>query len=118
MNLQRGDVALALYPFASGAGHSRCPVVVIQSDAYNKRIRNTIVAQITTNLTRTSDPAHLLIDISSPDGKQSGLLHNSVVSCLNLVTLTEDRLEKVIGRLPNTLILQMNACLKAALGIP
>lgn len=32
MKVQRGDVALAFYPFSSGAGGSRRPVLVIQGD--------------------------------------------------------------------------------------
>jgi mRNA-degrading endonuclease toxin of MazEF toxin-antitoxin module len=47
MTVQRGDVVLAYYPFASGAGGSRRPVLVVQNDADNARLANTIVAQIT-----------------------------------------------------------------------
>lgn len=117
MTLRRGDVALAFYPFASGIGGSRRPVLVIQSDVYNRRIRNTIVAQITTNLTRASDPAHLLIDLATPEGQQSGLLHDSVVSCLNLATLSEDRIDKAIGSLPDVAMAKVSQCLKTALAI-
>jgi mRNA-degrading endonuclease toxin of MazEF toxin-antitoxin module len=45
----------------------------VQSDAYNERVGNTIVAQITTTLQRAGDPANLLIDIASDEGQQSGL---------------------------------------------
>lgn len=118
MTPRRGDIMLAVYPFASGTGQSRRPVLILQSDGYNQRIRNTIVAQITSNLSRANDPAHLLIDLSTAEGKQSGLLHDSVVSCLNLATLMNDRLDKVIGTLPDTLMTQINDCLKAALSVP
>lgn len=117
MTFRRGEIALAFYPFASGTGGSRRPVLIIQSDLYNQRIRNSIVAQITTNLRRASDPAHLLIELATPEGQQSGLLHDSVVSCLNLATLTEDRLEKAIGSLPDSTMAQVSECLKVALGI-
>ena len=117
MIFRRGDIALAFYPFASGTGGSRRPVLIIQSDAYNKRIRNTIVAQITTNLTRANDPAHFLIDLATPEGQQSGLLHNSVVSCLNLATLTEDRFDKTIGSLSDVMMAKVSQCLKTALSI-
>lgn len=118
MNFRRGDIALAFYPFASGIGGSRRPVLVIQSDVYNQRIRNTIVAQITTNLARASDPAHLLIDLASPEGRQSGLLHDSVVSCLNVATLAEDRLDRAIGSLLDAMMAKVSECLKTALAIP
>ncbi len=115
---RRGDIALAFYPFATGTGGSRRPVLVLQSDVYNQRLRNTIVAQITSNLARANDAAHLLIDLSTPDGQQSGLLHDSVISCLNLATLTEDRLDRTIGRLSEALMAHVDDCLKAALALP
>jgi len=108
---------MAFYPFSSGTGGSRRPVLVVQSDAYNRTIRNTVVAQITTNLRRASDPVHLLIEITTPDGRQTGLLHNSVASCLNLATITDDRIDRVIGRLSAALMQRIDACLKAALGL-
>jgi mRNA interferase MazF len=118
MNVRRGDVVLAFYPFASGSGGSRRPALVVQSDLYNQRIRNTIVAQITTNLRRANDPAHLLISAASPEGQRAGLLHDSVVSCTNLATLDETRIDRVIGALDAATIQQIDACLKVALGIP
>jgi mRNA-degrading endonuclease toxin of MazEF toxin-antitoxin module len=118
MNVQRGDVVLAFYPFASGVGGSRRPALVVQSDAYNPRIRNAIIAQITTNLSRASDPAHLLIEAATSDGRQAGLLHDSVISCINLATIETSRIDRVIGRLTAALMRQIDECLKRALDIP
>jgi mRNA interferase MazF len=117
MSVRRGDVVLAFYPFSSGVGGSRRPVIVVQSDAHNQKIRNTLVAQITTNLLRATDPAHLLIEVATPDGQQTGLLHDSVASCVNLATITEDRVDRVIGRLSVGMMRKIDACLKAALGL-
>lgn len=116
MNVQRGDVVLADYSHAL-SGSSLRPVLVVQSDAYNQHFTNTIVAQITRTLKRATDPAHLYIDISTPDGQRSGLLHNSVVSCNNLNTLHEQRIRRVIGKLSDVTMQQIDDCLKAALGI-
>lgn len=99
-------------------GSSLRPVLVVQSDVYNQRLANTIVAQITRTLARATDPAHLYVDISTPEGGQTGLLHNSVVSCNNLNTINKRRVNRVIGRLSDTMMRQIDACLKAALGIP
>ena len=117
MTVRRGDVALALYPFSSGTGTARRPVLVVQSDAYNRRIQNVIVAQITTNLRRASDPAYLLIRLSTPAGAQSGLLHDSVVSCINLATVRLDRIDRTIGRLDDSTMEDVDECLKVALAI-
>jgi mRNA interferase MazF len=118
MNVRRGDVVLVQYPFASGAGSSRWPALIVQNDRDNERLPNTIVAQITTNLSRASDSRHLFIDLSTVEGRQSGLLHDSVVSCTNLATVHEDRVGRVIGHLSASALRRLDDCLKAALGLP
>jgi mRNA interferase MazF len=98
--VKRGDVVLAIYPFASGAGGKRRPGLVVQNDADNTRMAATILAQITTNLARAGEPTHLLIEASTNEGQSSGLLHDSLVSCNNLITVELTRVHKVIGHLP------------------
>jgi mRNA interferase MazF len=71
--------------------------------------------QITSVTKRANDPAHLLIEVSTPDGKQTGLLRDSVVSCINLNTLDERRIKRVIGRFSPDLMKKADACLRAAL---
>jgi mRNA interferase MazF len=83
--VNRGDVVLAFYPFASGSGGKRRPGLVVQNDPDNARMAATILAQITTNLARVGEPTHLLIESSTTEGQQSGLLHDSLVSCNNLL---------------------------------
>jgi mRNA interferase MazF len=114
MNVRRGDVVLVLYPFASGVESSHRPALIEQNDRDNERLHNTIVAQITTNLRRARDSLHLLIEVSTPEGEPSGLLHDSVVSCINLATVNEDRIERVIGHLPESALRRLDGCLKAA----
>ena len=65
MNVRRGDIVLVLYPFVSGRGGSRRPAPIVQNDADNTRLRNTIVTQITANLRRVAEPTHLLIEWST-----------------------------------------------------
>ncbi len=116
MNIRRGDVALADYSH-SLTGESFRPVVIVQDDRYNRSLTNTVVAQVTRTLKRAQDPAHLFIDISTPEGKQTGLLHDSVVSCYNVNTLDVRRVHRVIGSLSRAMLEQIDACLKAALGL-
>jgi mRNA interferase MazF len=113
MNVRRGDVVLAEYPHAT-SGSSLRPVLVVQSDVYNVKIDNTIVAQITSVLRRSNDPANRLIDVSTPEGQQSGLLRNSVVSCINLNTVHENRIKRKIGELSAATMQQIDECLKTA----
>src|SRR5947209_13125126 len=106
MNLSRGDVALARFPHAAGGRGKRRPVIVVQGDGYNRKLRHVIVAEVTTNLAATSDPANLLIQVTTPDGKATGLVQDSVITCLHLVTMTEDRVGRVIGKLSPGLLRQ------------
>ena len=115
MNVHRGDVLIAFIPNADGSPAKVRPVLVVQSDIYNVRISNLIVAAITTNLKNARDPASLLIDVNTPDGAATGLRKNSVVSCINLATITSTFVVKRIGQLSNALMLKADDCLKAAL---
>jgi mRNA interferase MazF len=115
MKYRRGDVVLALYPFASGIGSSKRPCVVIQNDDDNQKLANTVIAQITTNLARASDKSHVLIMAKSPAGIQAGLLHDSVISCNNLATITDNKIQYRIGTLDSALLQKTNYALKAAL---
>ncbi|HEV3263448.1 MAG TPA: type II toxin-antitoxin system PemK/MazF family toxin [Gemmataceae bacterium] len=116
--MKRGDVVLAFYPFAAGAGGSRRPALIVQSDFYNQRIANSVIAQITTNLRNAGDHAHLLVQVATPEGQQSGLLHDSLISCINLATVDHSRIHKVIGALSDPMMKNIDECLKAALDIP
>ena len=118
MNLSRGDIALARFPHAAGGRGKKRPIIVVQSDVYNAKLRHVIVAEITTNLSATSDPANLPIEMATSEGQSTGLAQDSVVTCLHLVTMSEDRIAKVIGKLSPVLLQKLDECLKAALGLP
>jgi mRNA interferase MazF len=118
MNVQRGDVVLVDYPYASGAGAKVRPVLVIQNDRDNQRLLNTIVIQITSLTRRALEPRQLLIELATHTGRQSGLRQDSVVNCVNLLTLDKDKILRKLGRLPDSAIQLVNACLKAALELP
>jgi mRNA interferase MazF len=117
MTPTRGDVGLARFPHAAGGRGKKRPVVVVQADHYNQTLRHVIVAEVTTNLAAASDPANLLIEVATPDGAATGLIQDSVVTCLHVATVSVDRVERVIGRLPPALLARLDASLKAALGL-
>jgi mRNA interferase MazF len=117
MNIHRGDVLKARFPHASGGRGKKRPVVVVQADVYNQRLRHAVVAQVTTNLAEKGDPAFLLIKASTPEAKAAGLDRDCLVCCTLLSLMTEDRLKEKIGRLSGELLTELDACLKTALGI-
>jgi mRNA interferase MazF len=117
MNIQRGDVLKARFPHASGGRGKKRPVVVVQADTYNMRLHHAVVAQVTTNLDERGDPAYLLIETSTPQGKQAGLDRDCLVCCTMLSLMSEDRLQEKIGKLSTEMLARLDGCLKAALGI-
>lgn len=117
MSVQRGDVVMVWFPFASGKGGKRRPALVLQNDDDNQKLANTVIAQITGNLQRIGDKSHVLIEVATSEGQQSGLLHDSMVSCNNLATIEQSLIDKVIGSLSPLLMQKVNDCLKAALEI-
>jgi mRNA-degrading endonuclease toxin of MazEF toxin-antitoxin module len=92
--------------------------VVIQSDVYASTVRTIVVAEVTKNLTMKHDPACLFIDVSTPEGKATGLLVDSVVSSLVLDTVYTDTVAQVLGTLSPTLLPQLDDCLNVGLGLP
>jgi mRNA interferase MazF len=118
MNVQRGDVVLVDYPYATGGGTKVRPVLVIQNNRDNQRLLNTIVAQITSVTRRALEPTQLLIEMVTLEGQQSGLRQDSVVNCVNLLTLDKSRVLRKLGSLPDTIMQKINNCLKAALELP
>ncbi|HTU21012.1 MAG TPA: type II toxin-antitoxin system PemK/MazF family toxin [Gemmataceae bacterium] len=118
MMVKRGDVCLARFPHAAGGRGKKRPVVVVQADAYNQKLRHVIVAEVTTNLADASDPANLLIEVATAEGQATGLVSDSVITCWHLVTMSEDRIGKVIGDLSGSLLQKLDNCLKASLGLP
>ena len=118
MTVKRGDVCLARFPHAAGGRGKKRPVVVVQADAYNQKLRHAIVAEVTTKLADASDPANLSIEVATTEGQATGLVRDCLITCLHLVTMSEDRIGKVIGNLSAGLLQKRDACLKASLGLP
>lgn len=119
MNVNRGDVVLLDHPFSDASGSKVRPALVVQDDARNARLTETIVALITKNLKHVgTDQTQLLIDVSTPAGKASGLKLNSAVKCGKLYTAHANAINKRIGVLSAALKQQIDTCLKQALGLP
>ncbi len=117
MKLNRGDVVMTRFPHASGMRGKKRPALVVQADSYNSKVGHVLIAEITTNLTPANDPAFVLIDIATPEGKATGLDQNSLVSGLFLATVFGDRIDRVIGKVSVGLMQKVNACLKTTLDL-
>jgi mRNA-degrading endonuclease toxin of MazEF toxin-antitoxin module len=92
-------------------------MLVVQNDANNARMTNTIVVFITTNLSRAHEPTQVLVDVNTVEGKTTGLTRNSVVSCENILTIHQSDVIRAIGRFSGGLMAEVNVALKASLGL-
>src|SRR5271165_3705960 len=99
MPINRGDVILAYVPNIGGPVGKVRPALIVQSDLNNARLNETIIAAITSNTSRVQEPTQLLIELATPDGAASGLLHDSAVRCERLHSITRADARRVIGKL-------------------
>ena len=119
MKVQRGDIVLVDFPYSNHTGSKIRPALVVQSDVWNQRLDDTILALITSSpQRRTGASTQYFIDISTFEGRQARLRFDSIVQCENLVTHDQRLILRIIGKLPDSAMQQVDACLKAAFGIP
>ncbi len=75
MNVQRGQVVMVDWLYSDRTGSKRRPALVVQAEAYNTTLDDTVLALITSSSRRRVGAAtQLEIDITTPDGKQTGLV--------------------------------------------
>jgi mRNA interferase MazF len=116
MKVKRGDVVLLDHPFSDASGSKVRPALVVQSDARNDILSETVVALITKNLRHVDrDLTQHAIALDTPGGKDSGLKTNSAVKCGKLYTIHLAAVQKKIGALPALHMAAINHCLKVAL---
>lgn len=116
--MKRGNVILVRFPHPSGLRGKKRPAVIVQSDTYAGAVSMLVVAEVTKNLTMAGDPTCLFIDANTPEGMATGLIRDSVVSCLVLVTVYADNVAQVLGTLSPSMQQKLDACLKVALSLP
>jgi len=118
MSIGRADIILAFVEYVGDPGGKVRPALVVQSNANNARLNETIIVAITSNTAHVREPHQLLIDISTAAGAASGLLHNSAVRCERLHTIPQADVRRTIGHLSDPLMQRIDSCLKSSLGIP
>ena len=97
MTYNRGDVVLVLFPDSNLKTAKRRPALVVQRNDLHSGIPQTIVAMITSNLSRAGHPSRISIEISSPQAVECGLRTDSVLMTDNLATIFETEIDRKIG---------------------
>ena len=114
MVIERGQVWWADLgePQGSEPGYRR-PVLVVQSDAFNRsRIRTVIAVVLTSNLRLVEAPGNVLVP-----ARTSGLPKDSVANVSHVITLDRECLAEPAGRLRGGLLAAVDAGLRLVLGI-
>lgn len=97
MPYSRGDVVLVLFPDSNLTTAKRRPAMVVQADRLQTGLAQTIVAMITSNMSRAGHASLVAVARSSPQGARMGLLSDSVIMTDNLATILESEIDRAIG---------------------
>ena len=93
-------MALVVFPDSNLRTAKLRPVLVVQADDLRTGLSQVIVAMITSNLSRAGHASRVGILRAAPEGRQSGLLDDSIVMTDNLATVTHTEIHRVVGSLP------------------
>ena len=114
MVVERGEVWWADLgePDGSGPGY-RHPLIIVQSDSFNRsRLRTVIAVVLTTNLRLVDAPGNVLVP-----AKSSGLPRDSVANVSQLITIDRDFLLENVGRIGGQLLKDLNRGLRLVLDL-
>ena len=114
MVVERGEVWWADLGEPGGAepGYRR-PVVIVQSDAFNRsRLRTVIGVALMTNLRLVEAPGNVLLPARS-----SGLPRDSVANVSQVITVDRDFLLERAGRIRGQLLKDIDTGLRLVLGL-
>jgi mRNA interferase MazF len=111
---KRGDIVLVLFPNSDLRTAKQRPALIVQADALETGLPQVIVAMITSRMFRANHSSRVAILLSTPEGRQSGLLTDSVVMADNLATVMDSAVDRVIGSIPMAAV---DAALRRALSL-
>jgi mRNA interferase MazF len=72
MTHSRGDVVLVLFPDSNLRTAKRRPALVVQADALQTGLPQTIVAMISSNMARAGHPCRVAVQQASPAAETTG----------------------------------------------
>ncbi len=114
MELARGDIWWADLPEPRGSepGYRR-PLLLVQSDAFNRsRLRTTIAVVLTSNVRLVDAPGNVLVP-----ARASGLPRDSVANVSQIITVDRSALTERVGRLPSSMVEQVADGLRLTLAL-
>ena len=115
MSIKRGDVVRVYFPNSDLASAKRRPALVVQADDLKTGLSQIILAMITSNLSRANHRSRVFVDITTNEGKASGLRLDSVIMTDNIVTVLENEIDSILGKMVD--MQAVNDALRRSLGL-
>jgi len=113
ITVKRGDIFFAeLSPVVGSEQGGVRPVLIIQNNIGNQYSPTTIVAAITSQISKAKLPTH--VEISAEEG---GLAKDSVVLTEQVRTIDKRRLKEKISSIDDKLMQKINHALEISLGL-
>jgi len=113
MAIRRGDIYFAeLNPVVGSEQGGTRPVLVIQNDVGNQYSPTTIVAAITSQISKAKLPTHVELT-----AKKSGLDKDSVILGEQIRTIDKSRLKEKLTYLDEETMTRVNQALEISLGL-
>lgn len=95
----RGDVVLVNFPYSDLIRYKQRPALVVQDITVYTGLMDLLIAQITSNTDRKG-PSRVSIEKNSIEGKQMGVLADSVIMADKIATISSEMINKKIGSCP------------------
>lgn len=114
MDVRRGDIVIVgLDPTKGSEQRRKRPCLVVQNDAGNENAPTTIIVPFTTSFDDEPYPFEVLVT-----AEESHLREDSVALCSQIRTVSiEDRIETVIGSIPDERMREVDTALEYSLGL-
>ena len=112
--MHRGEIWWASLgePEGSGPGYRR-PVLIVQSDEFNRsRINTVIVAVLTSNIALAQAPGNVLIK-----ARHAGLAKDSVINVSQVITVDKQRLTEKVKKVEPSTMAEVDNGLRLVLAI-
>jgi len=113
MSIKRGEIFYAeLNPVIGSEQGGTRPVLVIQNDIGNQYSPTTIIAAITSQISKAKLPTHVEVR-----AKRSGLERDSVILTEQIRTIDKSRLKEKVAVLDEEVMLRVDEAIEISLGL-
>ncbi|NLI93836.1 MAG: type II toxin-antitoxin system PemK/MazF family toxin [Peptococcaceae bacterium] len=113
MSIKRGEIFYAeLNPVIGSEQGGTRPVLVIQNDIGNQYSPTTIIAAITSQISKAKLPTHVEVK-----AKRSGLERDSVILTEQIRTIDKSRLKEKVAVLDEEVMLRVDEAIEISLGL-